>query len=172
MKRPVFAAACLAALAACGQAGELRSGSGASQEACALIAAPQAIFGDGFEQSGYGRLRTMAASCEFQSADARRSGEVIIATPASLGRVTAEANMADIVAMWDGQTETPLAALDGLGEEARIASDLPGYQTQIVFRQNGNVVMVMGSSGDEAMSGEEIARRLAHAASQALAAAP
>lgn len=171
MKRLLMTVACFAALAACGQGGQPRSGPGASSEACALIADPQAIFGEGAEQVGYGRLDTMAASCEFQSADAHRSGEVIISTPASLGGATAEANMAATIERWDAQTETPLAPVEGLGEDARIATDLPGYQTQIVFRQNGNVVMVMGSSGDQAMSGEDIARRLAQAASQSLAGA-
>ena len=137
-----------------------------------MIAQPEAIFGADVERVGYGRPETMAASCQFQSADGARSGEIVISNADSLGAVTAEANMAETIEKWDAQTETPLAAVEGLGEDARIATDLPGYQTQIVFRQGGAVVMVSGSSGDAAMNGEQIARALAEAASQSLSAAP
>lgn len=172
MKRILLAFAYVAALSACGQ-GSSRSGAGAgaSNEACALVSNPAAIFGEGVEQVGYGGLENIAASCELQSADGARSGEVLIFTPASLGSVTAEANFAETVEKWDALTETPPAPVEGLGEDARIATDLPGYQTQIVFRQNGNVIAVMGSSGDSAVSGEQIARALAQSASQSLAAA-
>ncbi len=172
MKRLLLAFACAAALAACGQGAQRPGGPGASDEACALIAQPEAIFGANVEQVGYGRLETMAASCQFQSADGTRSGEVVISNAASLGAVTPEANLAETIEKWDAQTETALAPVEGVGEDARIATDLPGYQTQIVFRQGGAVVMVAGSSGDAAMSGEQIARRLAQAASQSLATAP
>ncbi len=77
--------------------------------------------------------------------------------------------MAERVQSWDGMTDAPLVAVEGLGDEARMATDLPGYQTQIIFRQGSNVVMVSGSSGDDALSGEQIARHLARAASQSLA---
>lgn len=170
MKRLLISAACLAVLAACGQPGQGPASPVASTEACDLIGHPQAIFGEGLEQVGYGRVGAMAATCSFQSADGRRSGDVLVSTPESRGGESAEAIMADAIERWDAQTDTPLAPLEGLGEEARIAVDLQGYQTQIVFRRNGAVVMVMGSSGDPAMSGEAIARRLAEAASQALAA--
>jgi hypothetical protein len=163
---------CVAALAACGQGGQRQAGSSASGEACALIPEPDAIFGQNAQQVSYGRLDAIAASCEFQSADGARSGEVTLSTPASLGSVTAEASMADTVEKWGEATEAPLGTLEGLGDDARIATDLPGYQTQIVFRQGGKVVMVMGGSGDDAMSGEQIARGLAQSASHALSAAP
>lgn len=171
MKRLVLAIACAAALAACGQGAQRPGVPGGSDEACALIAQPEEIFGAGVERVGYGRLETMAASCQLQSADGARSGEIVISNAESLGAITPEANMTETIEKWDAQTETPLAPIEGLGEDARIATDLPGYQTQIVFRQDGNVVMVSGSSGDAAMTGEQIARSLAQAASQALSAA-
>ncbi len=63
---------------------------------------------------------------------------------------------------WDRQTETPLASLSGLGEASQMAVDLPGYQTQIAFVKGGSLVLVQARSGDNAISGEQIARAMAH----------
>lgn len=172
MKRILTTILCAAALASCGQGATRPGGPGASSEACDLIPNAASIFGEGAQQEGAGALEAIAASCQFQSADGRRGGEVALVTTASLGAVTPDAFMAEQVAKWDETTETPLAPVEGLGAAAQIATNLPGYQTQIVFRQGGNVVMVLGSSGDDAMSGEQIARQLAQAASQSLGAAP
>ena len=74
-----------------------------------------------------------------------------------------------VTAGWDSQTETPLRSIDGLGEASQMAADLPGYQTQIAFRKGGSLVLISARSGDEAMTGEQIARAMATIAAGNLA---
>ncbi|WP_395644990.1 hypothetical protein [Terricaulis sp.] len=147
-------------LAACGQ------GAGRPQEAagggnCALLTDANAIFGADVQAVGQRGIEGMDATCQWTSADGARSGEIVTYTAQSLGSVTVQAKFDETVQKWDAQTETPLAAVEGLGDAAQIATDLPGYQTQIVFRKGDTLVLVMGGSGDSAMSGEQIARAIA-----------
>lgn len=159
--RRVLIATFVLALAACGG-----SGSGGRQEAsgggnCALLTDANAVFGADAQAVGGGRVDDIAGTCQITSADGARSGEIVTYTAASLGSMTVQAKYDEVVQKFDAQTETALAAVDGLGEAAQIATDLPGYQTQIVFRKGDTLVLVMGGSGDSAMSGEQIARRVA-----------
>ena len=71
----------------------------------------------------------------------------------SLGAVTPAAQVAHLAENWDAMTETPLAPIAGLGDEAQIATNLPGYQTQIVFREGDKAVAVLAWSGDPALRG-------------------
>jgi hypothetical protein len=161
------------ALAACGRSGGEHGGgptTARDNAACALIGDGVQIFGAGAQHFGYGGLDTFAGSCEFNSADGKRGGEIILYTPESLYAVTPEAQMQTVTTAWDAQTQTPLAAVDGLGEAAQIATDLPGYQTQIAFRKGGSLVLVSARSGDDAITGEQIARSMAEAAAAHLAA--
>ena len=165
-------------LAACGGGGGGSNEAAAptTNEACDLIQDAAAIFGADPAVAAVPGDAPIGAVCQFTSADGVRSGEVLIFTPQSLSAVTAEAQMTELSTAWGEQTETALAPVDGLAADASaLAKDLPGYQTQIVFRSGGVVVAVLGSSGDEANSGEQIARALATAALarlQANAAAP
>jgi hypothetical protein len=111
----------------------------------------------------------MAGTCQFASADGKRGGDVILYTPASLGQLSAEAQMQAVTTAWGAETETPLATIDGLGDAAEIATDLPGGQTQIAFRKGGSLVLIAGRSGDGAVSGEQLARSMATTAVAALA---
>ena len=153
-------------LAACGPSGDSHGGptSAADNAACALIGDGVAIFGAGAQHFGYQGIDAFAGSCSFNAADGRRGGDIILYTPQSLHGVTPQAQMQTVAAAWDGQTETPLASIDGLGEASQIATDLPGYQTQIAFRKGGSLVLISARSGDEAMSGEQIARSMAQTA--------
>lgn len=153
-------------LAACGKPGGSHDGptTHADNAACALIGDGARIFGAGAQHFGYQGIDAFAGSCEFNSTDGRRGGEIILYTPQSLHGVTAEAQMQTVTTAWDAQTETPLAAIDGLGDAAQIATDLPGYQTQVAFRKGGSLVLISARSGDDAMTGEQIARAMAQTA--------
>lgn len=156
------------ALAACGGGGGEKSRAAPGEvDVCALIAAPEALFGADAEIIGGAGDDAMAGVCQWQSADGRRGGDAIVYTAHSLGDVTLDARMAEIVAAWDGLTETPLAPVEGLGEAAQIAIDLPGYQTQIVFKKGDRLVLILGRSGDPALEGEALARAMASAIASA-----
>ena len=172
MKSHWILVAAALALAACGKAAE-RGNVNASRDdpSCALIGDATALFGAGAQHFGYPGLDTMAGTCEFISADGKRSADIIIYTPESLHGVTPEAQMQTVTTAWDGQTETPLAAIDGLGDAAQIATDLPGYQTQIALRKGGTLVLISARSGDDAITGEQLARNMATAAATTVAAA-
>ena len=165
MKSHWILAAAVLALAACGRAAE-HSGASASRDnpSCALIGDATALFGAGAQHFGYPGLDAMAGACEFISADGKRSGDIITYTPESLHGVRSEAQMQTVTVAWDGQTETPLAPIDGLGDAAQIAIDLPGYQTHIAFRKGGALVLIAARSGDDAVTGEQLARSMARAA--------
>ena len=164
MRRTLTLIAFAATLAACGQGGGSRSESAASNEACALITDAAAIFGENPQMVATRGDAPIAADCQFTSADGSRSGDVMVFNAASMGATNPADQFATLTQAWDGATETPHAPIENLSDEAQMAIDLPGYQTQIVFRQGGNVVAVLGSSGDAQMSGEQIARALALAA--------
>ncbi len=166
-KQFVLMAALAAVLAACGPSGGSRPGpaTSADNDACRLLGDAAALFGANADVHGYRGLDDMAATCEFASADGERGGEVILYTVQSLGATSAEARMADVTQRWDSQTETPLGEVQGLGEAAQIATDLPGYQTQIAFRKGGALVLIAGRDGsNERAAGEALARRMAQAA--------
>jgi hypothetical protein len=154
--------------AACGKASAPSSaGPVAHREACALIAAPEALFGAGAVAAGDDGLGDMAGYCRFESADGARNGELILYTAASLGAVKPADRMAETVTKWDAMTQTPLAPIDDLGDAAQIATDLPGYQTQIVFTKADQLVLISAASGDTKMSGAALARAMAKAATAA-----
>jgi hypothetical protein len=158
--------ALIVALSACGPSA---SGPGAAVNdggACALIAAPTAIFGKDAQVEPGARLDQVAGSCRFSSVDGRRGGEVLVMNASSLGAVTPQARLAEAFTRWQTLTHTPLAPVEGLGEEARIALDMSGYQTQIGFHKGESIVLVLGRSGDPKMDGEAIARALAAQAAQ------
>jgi hypothetical protein len=162
-----IAIAALALLTACGPSGGSRSegpGSDAINDACRALGDTAALFGANADVRGYRGLDDMAESCEFASADGARAGELILYTAQSLGAKNAETRMGEVTEQWDAQTETPLAAVEGLGEAAQIATDLPGYQTQIAFRKGGSLVLIAARSGDDHVTGEALARRMAQAA--------
>lgn len=172
MKSYWILAAAVLALTACGKSAEHGS-TNASRDnpSCALIGDATTLFGAGAQHFGYPGLDAMAGTCEFISADGRRSADIITYTPESLHGVTPEAQMQTVTTAWDSQTETPLAAIDGLGDAAQVATDLPGYQTQIAFRKGGTLVLISARSGDDAITGEQLARNMAAAAATTLAAA-
>ena len=172
MRHVMIVAVAALALASCGKAGE-RGAANASRDnpSCALIGDATALFGAGAQHFGYHGLDTMAGTCEFISADGKRSADIITYTPESLHGVTPETQMQTVTTAWDSQTETPLAAIDGLGDAAQVATDLPGYQTQITFRKGGTLVLISARSGDDAITGEQLARNMAAAAATTLAAA-
>lgn len=170
MKARYAFSAVMLALAACGQGGG--SQAGGQDEVCALIGDAETLFGPGAEALGSDGMDAMAGICQFQSADGRRGGDIITYTVASLGSVTPQAQMETIVANWDAMTETPLALVEGLGDAAQLATDLPGYQTQIVFRKGETLVMIAARSGDPALDGDALARRMAEAAAASLTSAP
>jgi hypothetical protein len=174
MRKLLTTIALAGALVACGQGGGAGAPAGeeANTEACALITDAAAIFGEGASVAGYAGPAPIASDCQFTSADGARTGGVMLFTAQSLGGTAPEAQFADLAQKWDGVTETPLEPVAQLGDEAQLAKDLPGYQTQIVIRAGTSVIAVLGSSGDDAMSGEEIARALAAQAVAQTAAAP
>jgi hypothetical protein len=160
------------ALVACGKGAEHGAPNASRDDpSCALIGDATALFGAGAQHFGYPGLDAMAGTCEFISADGKRSADIITYTPESLHGVTPETQMQTVTTAWDSQTETPLAAIDGLGDAAQVAIDLPGYQTQIAFRKGGTLVLISARSGDDAITGEQLARNMAAAAATTLAAA-
>lgn len=155
-------------LAACGQGGGAPAVH-SEIDACALLGSPDALFGAGATATpSDGSRDGMAGVCQWASADGRRVAGMIVYSATSLGAVTPTAQVAATAEKWDAMTETPLADVAGLGDEAKLAADLPGYQTQIVFRKGDKVVLVQANSGDEAMDGAALARRMADAAAAAL----
>lgn len=159
-----FALVLALSLAACGP-GAQRPGGGDAAEAgaCPLLGDASALFGAGADVVGGGRLDAIDATCTITSADGARSADFLTYTSASLGAVTLDARMAEVVQSWDAMTETPLAPVADLGDGAQMATDLPGYQTQIVFRKGDTLVLVNGRSADDAVSGEQLAHRMAAA---------
>src|SRR6185369_12686404 len=95
------------ALASCGKAGE-RGAANASRDnpSCELIGDATALFGAGAQHFGYPGLDAMSGTCEFISADGKRSADIITYTAESLHGVAAEAQMQTVTTAWDGQTET------------------------------------------------------------------
>lgn len=128
-------------------------------DACALLGDASAIFGKGAVAAPDDGLDDMVGVCRVQSADGRFTGDVVVYDGAK-----AADHYKAALAQWDGWTETPLATVDGVGDEAQIATDLPGYQTQIAFRKGERVVLIAGRSGDAKITGEDVARRMAKAA--------
>lgn len=166
MKHALLAAMAAISLVACGQGGAGHDGarSDADNDACALIGDASHIFGAGAQHFGYRGLDAMAATCEFISADGKRSADIITYSAESLHGVTPQAQMQTVTTAWDAQTETPLTAIDSLGDAAQIATNLPGYQTQIAFRKGGTLVLISARSGDDSITGEQLARNVATAA--------
>ncbi|MES1198874.1 MAG: hypothetical protein ABUS48_02730 [Pseudomonadota bacterium] len=165
MLRTISAIAIVLLFASCGRP----NGAADTQtsEACALIAHPEALFAaDAQIAAGHD---VGSASCRWISADGKRGGELIIFSGAKLGAATAQAFLAETTERWGkAQPDFPLEPVSGVGDEAQMANHLPGYQTQIVFRKGERVVTVQAWSGDAALSGEQLARRLAQAADAAL----
>jgi hypothetical protein len=170
MLRKVLAVTLLLTLAACGQ-GHVRSpGSAADNEVCQLLANPAPLFGANAVVAGYRGIEQMGPTCEFASADGARNGEIVTFTAASLGSsTTPDAKMHEILQKWASQTATPLSPVAGLGEGAQMATDLPGYQTQIAFIKNNTLVLIQARTGDAATSsGADLARRMATTAAAAM----
>jgi hypothetical protein len=166
-----LAAFCVLATTACGQGGQHRSTPGsADNEVCRLLSDTTTLFGANASVVGYRGIDQMGPSCEFASADGARNGEIVIFTSQSLGAgVTPAAKMQEVLQKWDAQTETPLAPVAGLGEGAQMATDLPGYQTQIAFIKNNTLVLIQARTSDAATSGgAELARRLAMTAAASM----
>ena len=167
-KQSVALAVLALTLAACGPSGngEHRGGpsSDALNDACRALGDATAIFGADADVRGYAGLEDMASTCEFASADGAHAGEIILYTAQSLGEKNAETRMGEITQQWDAQTETPLAAIEGVGEAAQLAKDLPGYQVQIAFRKGGSLVLISARSGDARPTDEALARSMAQAA--------
>ena len=164
MRMRWFLAAAIGVLvvAGCGKSGGPAGGAGA--DACALIVETGALFGAGAVVTpgrGDGKI---AGDCSWASADGARGGGLMLYTAQSLGPDTPAATMAHLAETWNAMTETPLAPIAGLGDEAQIATDLPGYQTQILVRKGDKLIALQAWSGDSAMRGEALARRMAEAA--------
>jgi len=148
------------AFASCGKSGGASVG---GVNVCAMTAQPDALFGPHAEGVTGAKLDAFAGSCSWRSADGRRGGDVVLYTAQSMGSTTPAEQLHHLAQAWDATTETPLAPVAGLGDEAQIATDLPGYQTQIVWRKGDKVAAVLAWSGDPAITGEALARRMAHA---------
>jgi len=163
------------ALAACGQGGGSTHAGGPSASdpgpTCALVANATSLFGEDFVAAEYRAQDGMSGNCEFTSADGARGGDVLTYTAASLGNVTLDAQLTEARTKWDSQTETELGAIEGLGDQSIIATDLPGYQTHIAFVKNGTLVLIAARSGNDDMTGEALARAMAQSVSGALPAA-
>ncbi|MFZ2029539.1 MAG: hypothetical protein WAU68_04465 [Vitreimonas sp.] len=165
MRRITIMAFAALALTACGRGAEHGPANvSRDDQSCALIGDVTTLFGAGAQHFGYPSLDTMAGTCEFMSADGKRSADIITYTADSLHGVTPEAQMQIVTTAWDAQTETPLAAVANLGDAAQIATGLPGYQTQIAFRKGGTLVLIAARSGDDSVTGEQLARSVATAA--------
>ncbi len=155
-----FALALTLALAACGKSGSSAPG---RVDACAMLVAP-ALFGPHAEAQAIAPLDTMAGVCHFRSADGRRGGDLIVYTAQSLRGSTVAAQFAHFTQSWAGMTATPLAPVTGVGDEAQIATNLPGYQTQVVLRKGDKIAAILAWSGDPTMTGEALARQMAQQA--------
>jgi hypothetical protein len=168
--RKIAAAVLVFMLVACGPAGPHRpAGSAADNEVCQMLSNPAPLFGANASVFGYRGIGDMGPTCEFSSADGARNGEIVIFTAASLRGVALPAKMQDVVSNWDAQTATPLVSLDGLGERAQMATDLPGYQTQIAFIKGNTLVLIQARTGDaDTARGADLARRMATTVAAAL----
>lgn len=162
MVRKLLAAAAAIALAACGQGVHRPRGSAADNEVCRMLGDPTPLFGAHAAVAGYRGIADMGPTCEFMSADGARAGEIVTFTTASLGATTPAAKLQEVLHNWDAQTATPLAPIEGLGEGAQMATDLPGYQTQIAFIKSNTLVLIQARTGDGATAtGADLARRMA-----------
>jgi hypothetical protein len=172
MKHTILAVSVAIMLAACGRGGHPGAGarSDADNEVCRLLGDPTVLFGAGATSAGYRGIEQMAASCEFSSADGARAGEIVTFTAASLGPgATPAAKLQEITQKWATQTATPLAPVPELGDGARMATDLPGYQTQVAFVKNATLVLVQARTGDAATApGAALARSMARTAAASI----
>lgn len=161
MKR-LFAAAVLMMLAGCGQQTARQTDQQAAQSmqssdgACALLSQPAQLFGAEYASFSYDDIEGAEGSCEIRSADGLRAGELIHFTATN-----AQAKMAEIADQFDADTATALADVSGVGDAAKLATDLPGYQAQIVFRKGDDVVAMLARSGDPETTAADLARQLA-----------
>jgi hypothetical protein len=147
-------------LAACGQGGAGRL-SGAASDACAMLGDPAPLFGADADVAGYRGIDQMAASCEFSAADGARAGEIVTYTAASLVGASPESKMQEFLQKWASQTATPLASVAGI-EGAQLATDLPGYQSQVAFVKHNVLVLIQAHTGDaNTAPGADLARRMA-----------
>lgn len=170
MKRIIFALATAAALTACGPSGGGATNEAADQTttgACALVTTPDAIFGATPNAVPANDLPGATGSCAFSSADGLKSGDLIVYTTASLGSVTPDAQIATLTGRWTENGVTP-TAVEGLGDSAQIAVGLPGDQTQIVLKKGDNLATVVATSGDPALTSEQLARDIAAQVAAAL----
>lgn len=169
MKRTILAIAMGVALASCGQGG----GGPAAPEAmttagaCALVTQPDAVFGAGASAVPANDLPGATGSCSFASTDGLRSGDIIAYSAQSLGATTPDAQIASLSSRWAENGVTP-AAVEGLGDSAQIAVGLPGDQTQIVLRKGDNLATIVATSGDPALTSEQLARDVAAQVAAAL----
>jgi hypothetical protein len=106
MKSYLVLAAAVLALAACGKSGGDHGTASASRDdpSCALIGDTTALFGAGAQHFGYPGLDNMVGTCEFISADGKRSGDIITYTSESLHGVTPDALLQTVTGAWDDQT--------------------------------------------------------------------
>ncbi|HWA00936.1 MAG TPA: hypothetical protein VG841_11550 [Caulobacterales bacterium] len=159
MVRAISVVALAVVLAGCGKA------AGPSQTttnaACALIAQPEQLFGAGAEIVGANDIG--AGSCHFGSQDGRRGGDIIV-----FDGTAAATQYRQLAQKWAEVNRSPLQSVPELGDEAQLAGDLPGYQTQIVLRKGQSTVALLAWSGDPQIGGDDLALRMATAVAQAL----
>lgn len=169
--RKVFLACALsAALSACGQGG----GGGGEQvgdprfaSLCNEIADDAAVFGRDMAGEWQEPMGAMVSDCRWSSEDGVMLGEAVFYTEESLRADADNPTPADLIknmkAKWDDWTETEPRALAGIGDEAVMYKDMPGYQAQVVLRKGDVVALVLASSGDARLASAELAERLAGA---------
>lgn len=153
-------------LTACGGGGS--SSAPGAVDACALISQPDTLFGAGAEHVVSAQVEGAAGSCQWRAANGARGGDLIVYTAQSLHGTTPAAQFAHFTETWGGMSSTPLAPIAGLGDEAQIATGLPGYQAQVVMRKGDKVAALLAWSGDPAMTDEALARGMAQAAAAGL----
>lgn len=163
MKRTFLALATVLALAACGQGGTQQAAGPvdeSSEGACAAVTNSDAVFGAGATAVASSDLPGASGSCSFASADGLKTADLILYNAASLGATTPEAQIESLTSRWAENGVTP-QAVEGLGDAATLAVGLPGDQAQIVIRKGGSVATVVATSGDAALTSEQLVRQLA-----------
>lgn len=161
--RQVWATMILAAaLAACGggSGGPTQASNDVTQGACAAVTEPDALFGAGATAVASSDLPSASGACSFSSADGMRLADVILYDANSLGATTPEAQMTSLTAGWSESGVTP-QDVEGVGDSAQLAVGLPGAQSQIVLRKGASVANIVATSGDEAVTSEDLVRQIA-----------
>jgi hypothetical protein len=158
MKRILLAAVLAVSLAACGQGGgQPEATAGPS---CELLSNAERVFGRGMiAQSPQRPIDGASGECAWESEDGRVLAQLVLFDAG--GQAKFDETVQSWVTMTNGGAEAQ--ALEGIGDGASLVTPMPGYQAQIAVRKGERLALILANSGDDALTSEALARKMAEA---------